>query len=171
VALAARLLILAGTAKDDADAERQVRDALTSGAGLEKFRDVILAQGGDPRVVDDYARMPIADTEIIWPADRDGVVANLDAELIGRATVALGAGRDRADAAIDPGVGIHVEATVGTPVKRGDAVLRLRCDDRQRVAAARELLAEAIVIGDTAPALSPVIVERMDVAAAMRMEG
>jgi len=56
-------------------------------------------------------------------------------------------------------------------VKRGDAVLRLRCDDRQRVAAARELLAEAIVIGDTAPALSPVIVERMDVAAAMRMEG
>jgi len=171
VALAARLLILAGTAKDDADAERQVRDALTSGAGLEKFRDVILAQGGDPRVVDDYARMPIADTEIIWPADRDGVVANLDAELIGRATVALGAGRDRTDAAIDPGVGIHVEATVGTPVKRGDAVLRLRCDDRQRVAAARDLLAEAIVIGDTAPALSPVIVERMDVAAAMRMEG
>src|SRR5436190_22810050 len=53
VQLAARMLLLAGIARDAKDADERVRKALSSGAGLEKFRAVIEAQGGDPRVIDD----------------------------------------------------------------------------------------------------------------------
>ncbi|HET9370334.1 MAG TPA: thymidine phosphorylase [Vicinamibacterales bacterium] len=169
VELAGWLLRLSGVAADAAGAERQVRAALASGAALEKFRDVIAAQGGDPRVVDDYSLLPQARTVAVWAAPRDGVVDRLDAELVGRASVALGAGRDRADAAVDHGVGIDVDAPVGTPVRAGDAVLRLRCDDPGRVAAARGLIDDAVGIGDRPPAASPVIIERMDAARALAM--
>src|SRR6185369_1095927 len=98
----------AGIAKDEGDAERRVRTALTSGAGLEAFRAIVAAQGGDPRVVDDYDRLPSVRHREPWVAPRAGFVARMDAELVGRAAVALGAGRDRADAAVDPAVGIDI---------------------------------------------------------------
>ena len=101
VRLATRMLVLSGGAAGEAEADARVRQALASGAALEKFRDIIAAQGGDPKVVDDYARLPAAAHREDWRAPRDGIVAWLDAELIGRAAVALGAGRDRADARPD----------------------------------------------------------------------
>src|SRR5262249_5433580 len=60
VTLAARVLRLGGGAATVAEAETKIRAALTSGRGLEKFRAVIAQQGGDPRVVDDYSRLPAA---------------------------------------------------------------------------------------------------------------
>ena len=60
VELTARMLVLGGVASDRAAAAQQVRNAIASGAGLERFRRIIERQGGDPRVVDDYARLPSA---------------------------------------------------------------------------------------------------------------
>jgi thymidine phosphorylase len=68
----------------------------------------------------------------------------MDAELVGRAAVALGAGRDRADAAVDPAVGIEVVAPVGTTVRAGEPVLMIACDAANRIAAARALLDRAV---------------------------
>jgi pyrimidine-nucleoside phosphorylase len=159
--LAARMLVLAGVAADEAAAAASVRSALDRGDALEKFRDVIEAQGGDPLVIDDYARLPRHTQEAVWPAPRGGVVARLDAELVGRAAVALGAGRDRADAGIDPGVGIEIAARVGERVERGQPVLRVFCDDSMRVDAAWPLLDGAVEIADAAPAPPPLVLERI----------
>ena len=68
-----------------------IRGALTSGAGLEKFREIIRNQGGDPAVIDDYARLPTAPDRDVVVADRDGVVTAMKAEAVGRAAVVLGA--------------------------------------------------------------------------------
>src|SRR3989442_12774984 len=104
--LAARMLVLGKVASDRDDAEQRVRGAIASGAGLDRFRRIIETQGGDPRVVDDYERLPhVADRHLV-SACRDGYVASIDAELVGRASVGLGAGRDRVEDAVDPGVGI-----------------------------------------------------------------
>jgi len=162
ITFAARMLVLSGTAAGEPDAERQVRGALSSGAGLEKFRDIIAAQGGDPRVVDDYARLPQPSAVETWAAPRDGVVADLEAELVGRAAVALGAGRDRADQAVDPAAGIDILAPVGTSVRQGDPIARLACRDGARLAAARELLARAVTIGDQATASPVDVLETVD---------
>ena len=115
VLLAARMLVIAGVAQDDADAETRIRGAIASGTGVEKFRQIIEHQGGDPRVIDDYARLPSTpDRAVVSRQKRSGYVASLEAESIGRAAVALGAGRGRLDDVIDHGVGITVMAPPGS---------------------------------------------------------
>ena len=166
VRLASRMLVLAGRASDEPIAEAQVRKALSSGAGLEKFRDIIAAQGGDPKVIDDYDRLPAAAHREAWRAPRAGVVSRLDAELLGRAAVALGAGRDRADAGVDPSAGIDIATPRGTQVREGDPVLLLACHDRARVGAARALIDQAVEIGDAAPADSRLVIDRIGSGAA-----
>src|SRR5712692_8013955 len=89
VELTARMLVLGKVADDLAAADEQARRGIASGAGLERFRQIIEIQGGDPRVVDDYERLPhVADRHLV-SACRDGYVASIDAELVGRASVAL----------------------------------------------------------------------------------
>ena len=162
VRLAVRMLVLSGRAADDRDGEQQVRHALTSGAGVERFRAIIAAQGGDPRVIDDYDRLPAASIAEVWRAPRRGIVSRMDAELVGRAAVVLGAGRDRVDADVDPAAGIDIAAAPGDEVSAGDAVFTLRTSDRARLEAARRLLDDAVTIGGEAPVARPLVLETID---------
>jgi pyrimidine-nucleoside phosphorylase len=158
VELAARMLVLGKIADDRESAERQVRGAIASGAGLERFRRIIEAQGGDPKVVDDYARLPQAPHHHIVSAPRPGYVAGIDAELIGRASVALGAGRDRVEDPIDHAVGILLAAKPGDAVRAGDPVLEVHYRDRGRLDAALRLAGGAVTIEDHSPPRRPLIV-------------
>jgi pyrimidine-nucleoside phosphorylase len=158
VELTARMLVLGGAADSLADADRRVRATIASGAGLDRFRQIVEQQGGDPRVVDDYSRMPSAPERHVVKAASNGFLTRLDAELVGRASVALGAGRDRVDDAVDPGVGILVRVKPGAVVRTGDAVLELHYRDTARLSVALALAARAIHIGETCPAATPLIV-------------
>jgi pyrimidine-nucleoside phosphorylase len=157
VRLATRMLALSGVAPDGDDAERQVRQALTSGAGLEKFRAIIEEQGGDPAVIDNYRRLPSAAGREEWRAPRGGFVAKLDAERIGRAAGALGAGRDRVDAGIDHAVGIEVVAPIAAQVGPGDPVLVLLYNDEDRLRDAKALLTDAVEIQSAPPTILPLV--------------
>src|SRR5437868_5946032 len=94
IELTARMLVLGKVARDRASGERKARETIASGAGLETFRRIIEHQGGDPRIVDDYARLPSSPSRHVITADRAGYVTKLDAGRIGHASVSLGAGRD-----------------------------------------------------------------------------
>jgi pyrimidine-nucleoside phosphorylase len=156
--LTARMLVMGKIAADRADGVRRARSAIASGAGVDRFRAIVEWQGGDPRVVDDYRRLPSVTGRHVIAATRPGYLASLDAELIGRASVALGAGRDRVQDAIDPGVGIMVKAKPGDLVRAGDAILELQYRDSSRLPAAEALASRAVVIGDARPPLQPLIV-------------
>jgi pyrimidine-nucleoside phosphorylase len=158
VELAARMLVLGGVDDTVAEADRRVRAALASGAGVERFRQIIEQQGGDPRVVDDYSRMPSAPERHVVTATADGFLTRLDAELVGRASVALGAGRDRVEDAVDPAVGILVRVKPGAVVRAGDAILEIHYRDTARLERALALTARAIRIGESCPAATPLIV-------------
>jgi pyrimidine-nucleoside phosphorylase len=158
IELTARMLVLGKAAGDHAEAERRARGAIASGTGLERFRRIIETQGGDPRVVDDPGRLPNAPQRHAIVAGRSGFVDRLDAELVGRASVALGAGRDKVDDPVDFAVGIIVRAKPGDEVRAGDPVLELHYRDRPRLEAASALAARAIGIGDARPAVRPLIV-------------
>jgi pyrimidine-nucleoside phosphorylase len=161
VQLAARMLVLSGVSADRPSAERRIRDVLRSGAGVEKFREVIANQGGDPRVVDDYARMPSVTESQTVTAARDGFVSGLQAENIGRAAVALGAGRAKLEDLVDPAVGIDVERPVGSPVRKGDVILVVRHRAGRGLAEAMPLLTAAVNVGDAAPVVPAVVVEEI----------
>jgi len=149
VELAARMLRLAHVATDRGEAERRVRRAISSGEGLDRFRRIIERQGGDARIVDDYARLPASPDCHVIKAARRGYIARLDAELIGRASVALGAGRSRVEDAIDPAVGIMVLARPGDIVSEGDGLLELHVRDRARLGDAIALATRApLIVGE-----------------------
>jgi pyrimidine-nucleoside phosphorylase len=159
--LSERMLVASRVAKTRAEARTLCSNALASGAALEKFRAIVEQQGGDPRVIDDYGRLPHAPSEHIVKATARGFVSVLDAGLIGRASVLLGAGRDKVDDTVDRSVGVMMEATVGDAVEKGDAVLRVLYRDRSRLDAALQLLTRAIEIGPAPPTPRPLIIDEV----------
>ena len=161
LALAAHMLVLGGVSGDEVDAKWRLRTVLESGAALEKFREMTAAQGGDPRVVDDYAVLPQSKIveEIAAPSDAAGFVTRVDALKIGHAGLALGAGRENAQSKIDHAVGITNLVKIGEPVSPGSLLARIHANDTDRLAAARELLASGIGFAPNAPGAEALIRE------------
>jgi pyrimidine-nucleoside phosphorylase len=153
VQLAARMLRLGGVAATLAEGEEKVRGALTSGRGLEKLGQIIEQQGGDRRVLDDYGRLPSTPHREIVRAERSGHFQGWDAEQVARATVVLGAGRDRVEDSIDPAVGVVMLAAAGQEVRAGEALLEVHYRDRGRLGKALALLegAQPIAEGPVPP--------------------
>ena len=148
VALAARMVVLGGKAKSLADANLLVYAALQSGRALQKFQEIIVRQGGDPRIIDDPALLPTAPKQLLMRAERNGYVAGIDAEKVGRATMLLGAGRDRMEDVVDHAVGVVLQVKPGSQVCTGDALVEVHYRGDERLPPALELLRQAWTIGD-----------------------
>ena len=118
---------------------------------------MVVRQGGDPRVVDDPSRLPSAALSHVMTAPRSGVVTAVDALLVGRAAVALGAGRDQKGDAVDLSAGLLLRKKPGEAVTAGEPVMELRYNDPVRLAAALPLVTQARVIGDRPPADEPLV--------------
>jgi pyrimidine-nucleoside phosphorylase len=147
-------VMMAGLA-DSAKAETMVRGAIASGAGVEIFRKIVQWQGGDPRVVDDYGRLPTAARRHAVQAPGAGYVADIDAMGIARAAMRLGAGRDRVEDTIDPAVGVRLRVSVGDPVEAGQPLAELHYNDSAKLFEAASMAAEAFTIAAEAPAVPP----------------
>jgi pyrimidine-nucleoside phosphorylase len=121
ITLAANMMQLAGMGTR-VDCWEKAESALRSGAALEKLRDMIAAQGGDPRVCDDLHHLPQARESRVIAAKSSGYITRIQSEEIGLACLTLGAGRTADNPAIDPGAGVVFRAAVGDPIARGDAI-------------------------------------------------
>jgi pyrimidine-nucleoside phosphorylase len=161
VALASRMLVLAGIEPDDAAAGRAVQAALDSGAGLDKFRQIVERQGGNPRVTDDYALLPSAPDRETLRASRAGHVGTMHAGRVGLAATVLGAGRSRLNDVIDPGVGVEVVAPPGARVSAGEPIAVVHHRAGRGLAEALALLNASIEIHDEMPVRRPLVLERM----------
>jgi pyrimidine-nucleoside phosphorylase len=140
----------------------RLTEAITSGAALQKLIDVAVAQGGDPSVIRDPSLLATAPHEAVVEADRDGYVIQCDAHVIGTVATRLGAGRERKEDIVDPGVGISVEAKLGEKVVMGQTLARVRYTEPTRWEAHSQELTRAWMIGDEMPEIPPLIVERVD---------
>jgi pyrimidine-nucleoside phosphorylase len=157
VRLASRMVWLGGQAASEAEAEANVRASLASGAAREKLRQMIKWQGGDASVVDDVKRLPSARHSHGVTASRGGYLSSLDALLVGRAAVALGAGRDKKSDPVDLSAGLLLHKKPGEAVAAGERVLELRYNDESRLSVAVALASQAMVIGDEPPAEAPLV--------------
>jgi thymidine phosphorylase len=141
-------------------AEAKVREALSSGAALDKFRRMVEQQGGDPRVADDPTRLPLAPHVTPVPATAGGYIADLDALGVGVATARLGGGRERADDRIDLAVGVVVCKKPGELVKAGETVFEVH--HRQKgLVEALALLSVCYRVSDTPPEVGALILEEL----------
>jgi pyrimidine-nucleoside phosphorylase len=155
--LASHMLIIAGVAADEATARARVAEAVVSGAALDKLRAVIARQGGDASVIDDYSRLPSTSAREAVPAPQRGFIVGIDAERIGRASMLLGAGRQRLDAPIDYGAGILMRASVGQHVDAGQPLADLCIGRHAQLDDARALAASAFTFGDAPPTAGPLV--------------
>jgi len=137
--------------------------AIDSGAALDKFRAMIEAQGGDPRVVDDPSRLLGSGTKTrVVEATRDGVVRKIDAYGIGRAAFVLGAGRRRAEDPVDFGVGLEVHAELGSSVVRGQPLVTVHHREGHALDEALALIDGALKIAEPGPAPSALVLETIE---------
>jgi thymidine phosphorylase len=139
----------------------RLQGAIEDGSALQKLIDVAIAHGGDPAVIEDTTLLATAPREGVITAPEDGYVTSCDALAVGIAATRLGAGRERKEDTIDPGVGITIEAKIGDRVSAGDALAKVRYRDESRWEAQRGPLAAAWAVGGRPEDPPPLILERI----------
>ena len=124
VVLASNILALAKAVSLE-EAEKQVRRSLSDGSAYETFKKLVRAQGGDTSLIENTDKFKKAAFYREVPSPADGYISSMNAETIGLASVALGAGRKTKEDTIDYTAGIVLEKKTGEAVKKGDVLARL----------------------------------------------
>lgn len=151
-ALAEQMLLLAKVVTTKEEAHAKLAESISSGAALVKFRDLVSAQGGDARVVDDPSRLPQAKFQETVTASRSGFVSEVDAMEVALAALRLGAGRAKTEDAIDPAVGVSHLVKIGERVEKGSKLCTIHANDETALAEAKTKLAAAIKLSSEAVA-------------------
>ncbi len=154
--LAAQMLVVGNVAELEA-ARVQVREAITSGRALERFKQCIELQGGDPRVCDDVARLPQCDKQFTVKAEQAGFVSHIQTDELGRITQEWGGGRVRLEDKIDYGVGLFIHAKLGDEVQAGDALVTAYFNDETKCEALSARLLKAFQVAEAQPTTLPLI--------------
>ena len=155
--LGVEMLELAGASGGRARLER----ALADGSALRRFAELVDAQSGDPRVVDEPARLPQPRYRRDVRAERSGMLSALDAGLVGLAAVELGAGRARKEDAVDPAAGLLLRKRPGDTVRAGETLAELHAASEELLDAGAARFRQAVAIADAAPPDRPLLLERI----------
>jgi pyrimidine-nucleoside phosphorylase len=159
--LAAWMLHLGGVSKTVAEGKQESAKLLASGQALERFRQMVELQGGDPRVVDDPKTLPQARHSQQVLSAKEGYIASLQCEQVGTACVILGGGRERKEDSVDPAVGIVLHRKVGDRVAAGEPIATIYYNSGSRVERAQQLLEESCGISDSPPSEKRLLIHRV----------
>ncbi len=146
--VAAEMLMLGNKATDANAALTLALETLASGAAWHKFKDMVEAQDGDVRYVDEPERLPKARLIEPVPAPRSGYLANVNAAEVGKAVVDLGGGREEIGDPIDHSVGVIVHYKVGDLVQKDTPLFTIHANDEAKLVAARERVLTAHTFSD-----------------------
>ncbi len=156
------MLILGQITSDPADARARLEKAISSGKALEKFREIVSAQGGDGAVCDDPSLIvPPAKLRVAYDSPRDAVVQRVEPRAVGKGITAMGGGRTKMADLIDVSVGFQILAKPGDRVMRGQPLATILARDEATAAVGRAALDAAFVLGDSNVALRPLISHRV----------
>jgi len=157
--LAAEMLRAAGVVKTKSQALRRIERKVADGTALEKMREIVTAQGGDPRVVDAPDLLAVARHRTTVTAPATGYLTDLDPLELGYASMGLGAGRSRAEDAVDPGAGIRLHVQLGDRIRKGDELATLYTSKHARLRAGMDRASAAFQIGKRRPPLRSRLIE------------
>ena len=154
VALAGGMIYLAGLAKNLKDGIKKAQAAIDDGSALEKFRELIVNQSGDARVIDDYSLLPHTDTTVEVKSLKAGFVTKMECTELGKHCVRLGGGRLKTGDKIDFAVGFVMNKKIGDKVAKGESLMTIHCHASQLKMAeeiAHAVTKKNITIGATKP--------------------
>ena len=151
--------MLAHLAKNETEADALLDQALQSGAALEKFGEIIQAQGGDPEVLKDRTKLPQAQHQTDLSLGQAGTIHGVDAYALALGAMKLGAGRKTADDNIDPSVGLEVLKARGDTVAADEAALRVHHNGP--IDAIEDELKTAFTIGEGEVETYPLVIDRI----------
>lgn len=161
IELAANMLMLGGKGPIDLCREMAVK-AISGGAALKKFIEMVQKQGGDPTIAEDPSRLPQAPVKAEWKAEASGYIHSMQAEKLGMASLALGAGRRTKNDTIDPSAGIVLVKKTGDRIEKGEPLAILHTSDVSLIAEATGILNDALVIQAEPSEQRPLILGRVE---------
>ncbi len=161
LALGSEMLVLAGVSTDSGQARERLLQVIKSGAALEKFKEFVAAQGGNPGVADESGLLPEAQYVLPVLAEKSGFVQAIAAEAVGRCAMVLGAGRETKDSPIDLGVGVVLVKKRGSQVKAGEVLAYIHANDSSKVPQAVLEIKTAYSVQDESPARVPLVYGRV----------
>lgn len=151
VMLAAMMIYISGEASSVDEGRQRAEAALTSGAALEKLRQLIKAQSGNPDITHDLSLLPSAAVSRELLSWEDGYISEMDAMRIGLASQHTGAGRERKEDDIDPSAGIYLSRKVGDRVRAGEVICTVYGDNVKKINKALEEIKNAVKISVKSP--------------------
>jgi thymidine phosphorylase len=154
-ALTSRLLLSGGLAQRETQAVEMIKSAVDSGRALAKLEEIIIAQGGDPRVLEDYSLLGTSSVKIPILAETAGYVRAIDARAIGYALVRIKAGRMKVSDTLDYGAGALLIPKIGDFLEAGEPIGEIHANNPAQA----ELVARLVRVAYT---LSPEPVPRED---------
>ncbi|MBS4023091.1 MAG: thymidine phosphorylase [Dethiobacter sp.] len=160
--LGAEMLLAAGVEREYEAAYVRLSQKLSDGSALEAMRQWIVRQGGDAGVVDEPQKLGVPHPARELLASTDGYILGLDAGMVGRASVLLGAGRSKKGDEIDLMAGIRLNKKTGDMVRKGDLLAEVYTGSGEAAAGALVYLADAYTYSTVPPLLTPLIYERVD---------
>jgi len=159
--LGAEMLLLGKAERSLASARTRLERALADGSGFERFVRMVKAHGGDIRAVERPERLANAKAKLEVVARRSGYVTECDAYALGMSGIALGAGRTRADQAVDPSAGIELYARPGERVARGQTLALIHARSQPLAKSEALRVEQAFRIGSTKPRSTRVVLDRI----------
>ncbi len=146
--LGANMVLLGGGASDYDAAFALVKSKLENGEAFEKFREFVIAQGGNVAVIDDPSKLPQAREVVEVKADKPGYLASIQSDEVGISAMMLGAGRAKKEDQLDMSAGIVLAKKVGDRVEAGETIATLYTCDASKIADAKDRFLRALDFTD-----------------------
>ena len=154
---AAELLVMTGTAGSLSEAEKSVEQAIRSGAAVAKLAEVIAAQGGNARQIEQPDLLPSAPVHSMLVSPHSGYIAGIQSEQMGLASMRLGAGRFKKGEQIDHRTGFILQAKVGDYCRAGEPLVEIHARNESEATAVQEELLACYTWSDAAVTVGSLI--------------
>lgn len=149
--LGAYMLKLAGNVNNAVKGREILKRHLFDGSAYQRFREMVILQGGDVRAIDNPLLLPSAKFSKELLSERNGYILKMDTEAIGIASCILGAGREKIEDTIDPAAGIIIEKKIGDKIKKDETLAVLHYNSEEKISEPYKRLQSAIFIGSKKP--------------------
>lgn len=159
IELGAAMVKLSGQEDDLERAKKLLKEKIRSGEALQKFADMVTAQGGDADIIDNPELLPQTEKKMKVKSEQNGYISAINAHKIGIAAMLLGAGRETKDGDIDMAVGIEIVKKIADEVKKGDVLAVLHVNDESNLEAALEKVKSSYSITEEKIEKNPLIYE------------
>lgn len=155
--LGAHMLLLAGRVQTEAEGKALLQQQIDNGAGIAKFRELLIQQGGNPAIIEQPDLLPLSPCSLEVKAEKSGYLTHMDTAKIGRASQETGAGRAFKEQPLDFGAGIITKKRLGDYVEAGEVLAVIYSAKDEACASAAEIFQSALTISAEKAPLPPLV--------------